>query len=193
MKKPAFYKNWQFWTTIGGFIAIIMTIVVINLNNDSKSSKSSAPTTQVSKKNNTPRPSKESHKKETPKPKPKPEVEIPFNPDDYQTDITFDNLARNPKDFKGKMVKFTGEIAQIIEDDKESEIRVAINGDYDNIVYATFKNKILNDSHILDEDSVTIYGKSLGLTSYESTDGEQITIPSLQLKKVEDHGPTSDE
>lgn len=49
MKKPAFYKNWQFWTTIGGFIAIIMTIVVINLNNDSKSSKSSAPTTQVPK------------------------------------------------------------------------------------------------------------------------------------------------
>lgn len=65
-----------------------------------------------------------------------------------------------------------------------------MNGDYDSIVLCTFDTKILNNTHILEDDNLTIYGYSFDLTSYESTTGEQITIPSIGLTHIQNNGKT---
>ncbi|HJG85226.1 MAG TPA: transcriptional regulator, partial [Weissella thailandensis] len=109
----------------------------------------------------------------------------PFNAADYQTGVTYDQLARTPDDYKNKKVALSGEVIQVIEDDGVTEMRLAVNGDYDNVVLADITDSKRGDSHILENDNVTIYGYSAGTTSYESTMGSDITVPYVLLEKVQ--------
>lgn len=111
----------------------------------------------------------------------------------YNTGITYDQLARTPKQYKGQKVTFTGEVVQVIEDSGYTELRLAVNGDSDNIILVDLKNKILNGSRVLENDLVTVYGESYGLTSYKSTQGEKITIPSMLASQLKDQGTAPDD
>ncbi len=102
----------------------------------------------------------------------------------YNTGITYSNLARTPDDYKGKKVKFKGEVVQVIEGGEEVQIRFAINGDYDKMLYCAFTPDILS-FRILEDDIITIYGLSLGLTSYQSTLGGTITVPAVWVDKMD--------
>lgn len=102
----------------------------------------------------------------------------------YETGITYEQLARTPDDFKDKKIKFTGKVVQIVEGDKNINARIAVNSDYNMILYCIW-NKGITSSRILEEDIVTICGVSQGLYSYESTLGAQITIPLAKIDKVE--------
>lgn len=57
-----------------------------------------------------------------------------YSDSDYKTGITFDNISRNPKDYEGKLVYFTGEVVQLMEGDDENQIRLAVDGDYDKMI-----------------------------------------------------------
>lgn len=116
-----------------------------------------------------------------------------FNIADYQTGITYDQLARTPNDYKKKNVTFTGKVIQVIEGDSETDLRVAINGDSDNIVLVGFDPSIMNGSRVLEEDKITFYGVSLGTTTYKSTLGGKITVPLVAAVKIEDSGKAPDD
>lgn len=118
------------------------------------------------------------------------------NPGDlssYNTGITYDQLARNPDQYKKKKVTFTGEVAQVIDQDGVSELRLAVNGDYDNIILVDISDKALNGSRVLENDLVTVYGVSNGITSYTSTSNEPISIPSMIAVSLDDKGKASDD
>lgn len=102
----------------------------------------------------------------------------------YDTGITYDQLARNPDDYIDEKVKFNGKVIQVIEGDYTTQIRFAVNDDYDKVIYAEYISSIL-DSRILEDDVITIMGTSSGLLSYESTLGATITIPSVYVDKIE--------
>lgn len=102
----------------------------------------------------------------------------------YETGITYDNLARNPDDYKGEKVKFRGEVIQVLEGDGENQIRLAVNGNYDTILYCGYKPSIVS-SRILEDDVITVYGISVGTISYQSTLGGQITIPGVYVEKID--------
>lgn len=102
----------------------------------------------------------------------------------YDTGISFEQLARTPDDFKGKKVKFSGEVLQVMENDEEVRIRLAVNNDYSAIVYGVYDSSIVS-SRILEDDYITIMGLSAGLYSYESTSGAQVTIPLIYVEKIE--------
>lgn len=102
----------------------------------------------------------------------------------YDTGISYDQLARTPDDYKGKKVKFSGEVVQVMESDGEVHIRLAVNNDYNSIVYGVYDSSIVS-SRILEDDYITIMGLSNGLYSYESTMGGQITIPIVYVDKIE--------
>ena len=85
---------------------------------------------------------------------------------------------------RGKKVKFTGEVAQVMEEYGETQIRLAINADYDMVVYCSYDSDIVS-SRVLENDTITVYGVSYGLLSYESTMGGTITIPSMLVDKIE--------
>jgi hypothetical protein len=102
----------------------------------------------------------------------------------YNTGITYEQLARTPDDYEDKKVKFTGEVIQVVEGDSSTQIRLAIDSDYDKVIYIEYASDIV-DSRVLEDDIITIYGVSKGLLSYESTIGGTITIPSVLVDKID--------
>ncbi|MDA2028273.1 hypothetical protein VSY18_04960 [Bacillus albus] len=102
----------------------------------------------------------------------------------YETGITYDQLARTPDDFKGKKAKFTGKVLQVMEGQGETQLRIAVNGDYDKVLYIAYKSDILN-SRVLEKDNVTVKGKSAGIFTYKSTMGGEISIPAMLVEKID--------
>ena len=102
----------------------------------------------------------------------------------YDTGITYDQLARTPDAYEGEKVKFYGQVIQMIYDPTETQIRFAINGNYDQVLYCAYDPSIVS-SRVLENDNITIYGVSLGLFSYQSTMGGQITIPAVWIDKID--------
>lgn len=114
-------------------------------------------------------------------------------PNQYKTGITFDQIARTPDNYKNKKIEFTGKVLQVMEDDDNTEIRLAVDGDYDNVILVDVDSDIMNGSRILEDDLVTISGVSDGTTTYESTSGANITIPAMTAKIINDQGKASDD
>ena len=99
----------------------------------------------------------------------------------YDTGITFENLARTPDAYKGKKVKFTGKIIQVISGSNSSQYRLAVNSDYDQILYIEVSKSQLSSGNILDNDNISIQGISLGTIDYKSALGGQITVPAVTV------------
>lgn len=74
------------------------------------------------------------------------------NPADYQTGTTYEQIARTPDDYEWKKVQFSGEVAKVLEDDEETQIRLAVNGDYDSMMLIDIDNDILDGKRILEND-----------------------------------------
>lgn len=102
----------------------------------------------------------------------------------YDTGIGYKDLARNPKDYVGKKVKFKGKVIQVMEGDGEVQIRLAVNGDYNNIMYCVYDSSIVS-SRVLEDDYITVMGLSADLITYTSTMGGEITIPSMLVQKID--------
>ncbi|KDA48705.1 hypothetical protein L964_1926 [Leuconostoc pseudomesenteroides 1159] len=115
------------------------------------------------------------------------------DPNSYKTGITYDQVARTPDDYEGKKMQFTGRVIQVMEDKSETQIRLAVDGNSDNIILVGFDPDILNGSRILEDDLVTVSGTSVGTVSYKSTMSGKITIPAMTAKILNDQGKASDD
>lgn len=102
----------------------------------------------------------------------------------YETGITFNQLARTPDDYTGDLVKFKGNVLQVIEGDSEINLRIAVNDDYDKVVLVYYPKTLLS-KRVLEDDQITLYGTSRGLYTYESTMGGEITIPLIEIDKLD--------
>lgn len=107
----------------------------------------------------------------------------------YNTGITFNDLARNPDDYNGKKVTFTGEVLQVTELTNEVQIRLATKksswGGYsDDVVYIYFSSSLIK-SRILEDDIITIYGIAKGLHSYTTVLGANVTLPLIEVEKID--------
>ena len=101
----------------------------------------------------------------------------------YET-IIYDQLARTPDDYEGQKIKFYGKVIQVMESDSSVTIRLAVNDDYDTILYGQYSKSIVS-SRVLEDDYITVYGTSVGTISYQSTMGGTITIPGVYIEKIE--------
>lgn len=107
------------------------------------------------------------------------------DPSTYKSDVTYEQIARTPDDYLLEKVKFSGKVVQVMEgEDTINQLRVAINDDYDNIMLVEYEKDIL-DSRILEDDYINIYGFSVGVITYESTMGGNITIPAISANIIE--------
>ncbi len=102
----------------------------------------------------------------------------------YETGITYDQLARTPDDYMAEKVKFKGKVIQVMEGDSVVQIRFAVNDNYDTVILGEYDASIV-ESRVLEDDTITIMGTSLGLYTYESTMGGEITIPSILIDKID--------
>ncbi len=103
----------------------------------------------------------------------------------YETGVTYEQLARTPDDFIAKKIKFSGKVLQVMEGDDETQIRLAINSNYDNVLLCGLPKSLTSNKRILEDDMITIYGYSVGLYTYKSTLGGNITIPAAMIDKFE--------
>lgn len=102
----------------------------------------------------------------------------------YDTGITYSQLARTPDDYLFKKVKFSGKVLQVMEDSDTVQIRLAVNGNYDNVILCEYTSSTVS-SRVLEDDYITVYGLSSGLITYTSTLGGNITIPSMAVSKID--------
>ncbi len=102
----------------------------------------------------------------------------------YNTGITYNQLARTPEKYSEAKVKFTGEVVQVIEGDDLVQIRLAVDSDYNKIIFGYYSSDIVS-SRVLVNDRITIYGTSQELYTYTSTMGGEITIPLVSIEKID--------
>lgn len=102
----------------------------------------------------------------------------------YETGITYKDIARNPDDYKGKKVKFTGYVKQILEGYIYNDMRMSTSGEYDDIIYATYSSSLV-DGRLLEDDHITICGTVSGLKTYTSVLGSTITLPKISIDQIE--------
>lgn len=159
---------------LGVFVFLIIAIAACGSD---KEPSTSVPTATQSTSSSTTAP------KPAPTPTPTPE---PFNPDSYQWGIEYKSIARTPDTYKGQKLAYRGKVIQVLEGDPVN-LRVAVGGDYNMILFVTFKKDILS-SRVLEDDFITVYGTYMGVYTYESTSGAEITIPWINAAQIEIDG-----
>lgn len=94
------------------------------------------------------------------------------------TALSYDEMARYPDNHIGTSVVVSGEVIQVVEATGETDFRVKMNDDYDQIVLVAYTGTF-DSGKILEGDTVSFYGKYVGTTTYTSTIGGSITVPAL--------------
>lgn len=109
------------------------------------------------------------------------------------TEISFEDLARNPDNYYGELFTFTGEVIQVLYAGSHIELRIDVtpvtfsDGEvayYEDTIYAVYYPQEGEDN-ILEGDIVTIYGQCAGEESYTSVLGATITLPRINIMYYE--------
>ncbi|MDD6587636.1 MAG: toxin regulator [Anaerobutyricum hallii] len=124
-------------------------------------------------------------KKKTTKAKKK-EKKKSYKKENWNPEITYDQLARTPDDYMGKDITFAGKVLQVMEDSssKQTQLRIATSDDYDKVMLVGYDSSILK-SRVLEDDEIRFYGTSIGLVTYQSTMGGNITIPAAIVEHID--------
>lgn len=100
----------------------------------------------------------------------------------YET-LDYKGASRDPSDFIGRYVKFSGKVLQVIEYGSTVAFRIASKGNYDNVVYVTMQVPE-NYSRILEDDRVEVSGTYGDLYSYKTVRGDTLTIPMVNAELI---------
>lgn len=107
-----------------------------------------------------------------------------FIEDDYDSTLSYDALARNTDDYRGKLVRYSGRVLQISPITDSTVYRVAVDGNSSNVLWAEAIGTSMVDA-ILNDDMVVVYGVVHEETSYEATSGARIYLPSVLAVRIE--------
>ena len=99
-------------------------------------------------------------------------------------EVSYSELARYPDKYVNEHIIIEGKIIQVIENGTYCEYRVATKELYDDVVFASFTRNE-EDPRLLEGDFVKLYGISLGLITYTSTTGLEVTIPQMLVSLIE--------
>ena len=99
----------------------------------------------------------------------------------YETGLTWEQIAREGK--VGALGKFEGKIIQVMNNGSWTSYRIAVNGDYDQIMYV---EDTLNRAPetLLEDDYVYFKGMSEGTTTYTTIMGAKVTIPAFMVDEI---------
>ncbi len=116
--------------------------------------------------------------------------QLSTNKADYRTNITYEDLARKPDQYKGTLVCFKGRVVQVLDSSSNVTIRLATKneqyfGYQGDVLYCTISKDFLNGGRLLEDDIITIYGKADGIKEYTAILGNTIQIPSVVVRIVD--------
>ncbi len=102
----------------------------------------------------------------------------------YRKPVTlpYEELFRNSEKHMGKFIRVKGEVIQVLGEMGAWELRVNVTDKssygvslWDDTVYVVY----YSDKRVIEKDIIEFTGLSEGVTTYETTMGNEITIPSL--------------
>ena len=98
----------------------------------------------------------------------------------------YTDVARNPNKYEGTKVKVSGKVIQVMEDSSLGVVYTAlrVQESRDKVWYVTMF-RLPNESRVLENDRVTLYGEFNGLKTYTTVMGASITIPSMFATFIE--------
>jgi hypothetical protein len=99
----------------------------------------------------------------------------------YETGLTWEDIAREGK--IGTLGQFEGKILQVINSSYGTSYRIAINGDYNTVMYVEDTLGKATET-LLEDDYVYFKGMSMGTTSYTTVLGAKVTIPSFMVDEI---------
>lgn len=97
--------------------------------------------------------------------------------------VSYNDVLRNPDDFDGKYIKVSGTVDQIIEglfDSVTIYVKDSSGNKWDCYYYYND-----GESHILEGDYITVYGKCDGTSTSTTVLGKQVTLPNITLEYIE--------
>ena len=100
--------------------------------------------------------------------------------------IAYKELARNPDSYVGTNVIFTGKVIQVQESGKLVNLRVNVTKNtygYEDTVMIQYDKGIVS-GRVLDDDVITFSGMSMGLLTYKTVMGAEMTIPQVLVTTV---------
>lgn len=127
----------------------------------------------------------------TPAPVPSPPPTPSETPEEYKNScqkILYDDLARDTEKFVGKKSTLTGEVIQVMESGNSVQMRVNITKKgssnytyWSDTIFIDYTRKS-DEARILEDDIIQVWGPVIGRLKYESTMGQEITIPHVTAK-----------
>ena len=100
--------------------------------------------------------------------------------------IAYKELARNPDAYNGTNVIFTGQVIQVQESGDLVNLRVNVTKNtygYEDTVLIQYDKSIIS-GRVLDDDVITFSGMSMGLLTYKTVMGAEMTIPQVLATTV---------
>lgn len=95
----------------------------------------------------------------------------------------YTDVARNPGNYKGKRIKASGRVIQVMEG-LNGNVTLRVRESNNRIWYVTITLGS-GESRILENDRVTVYGICQGVTTYETVLGASVTIPKIEAKYID--------
>lgn len=118
--------------------------------------------------------------------------EIVVTEDEYKAQCAaaaYNELARNPNSYTGQTITFRGKVIQVAESGDNVDLRINVTrgqyGLWDDTIYVDYKRRDENESRILENDMVTIYGEFKGIKKYIAILGNQISIPHINAEYID--------
>ncbi|KFI67600.1 putative TcdC-like protein [Bifidobacterium magnum] len=104
----------------------------------------------------------------------------------YETGITYEQIARQPDEYKGKKVKFYGKVIQVLNsaDSDSVTIRLIVDDDYDQVIMGMYAKNIV-PTRVLEDDHITIYGTFIEEYTYTAVLGNSVTVPLINIAKID--------
>lgn len=96
--------------------------------------------------------------------------------------VVYSDIERNPQEFEGKNITVSGTVIQVSEGWFNS-VTLRIESS-DGIWYAKY-TRDEDESRILENDIIIVYGECIGVESYRTILGSNVTIPSIKIKYYE--------
>jgi|GEM_PF-5829273 len=103
-----------------------------------------------------------------------------FDSQSYFTSITMDNLMRDPNSYIKQKVNLLGNVFQVSTKGKYNLYLIQSNQENNPTFAAVIETDRL-ETNIIEDDEVTIYGKSLHNYVYTSTSGATETVPFIYI------------
>lgn len=101
----------------------------------------------------------------------------------------YKKIARNPNNYTGQKAKFTGQVVQIEESWGSDVIRLNVTKDqygiWSDTIYVDYTPKSENESRILEDDIITVYGELSGIKTYTTVLMSDVSIPYLKAQYVD--------